>query len=134
MNFQTPLHADHQLDQLAAQFEHWRQHRFQPRQRIPKTLWEQAVALCDHLPYTRVAKHLRLGNKDLKARINAQVDSTPKTLSTPLGFVEVPCAPEHPQAPSMTEIELQRKDGARLRLHAPDTSVSAIVRSFLEAQ
>jgi hypothetical protein len=91
------------------------------------------VALCDALPYTRVAKHLRLGNKDLKARIKAQVDSTPKPLSNPLGFVEVPFAPENPQAPSVTEIELQRKDGARLRLHAPDTSVPAIVRSFLEA-
>jgi hypothetical protein len=133
MSFQTPLHADHQLDQLAAQFEHWRHHRSQPRQRIPKTLWEQAVALCDHLPYTRVAKHLRLGNQDLKARINAQVDSTPKTLSNPLGFVEVPLAPGNSQAPCVTEIEVQRQDGARLRLHAPDTSLPAIVRSFLEA-
>jgi len=33
----------------------------------------------------------------------------------------------------MTEIERQRKDGARLRLQAPDTSLTAIVRSFLEA-
>lgn len=133
MSFQTPLHADHQLDQLAAQFEHWRHHRSQPRQRIPKTLWDQAVALCDDLPYTRVAKHLRLGNKDLKARIQAQVDSTSKTQANSLGFVEIPLVPENPQAPSVTEIELQRKDGARLRLHALDTSLPAIVRSFLEA-
>jgi hypothetical protein len=34
----TRLHGDHQLDQLAAQFEHWRQHRTHPRERIPKSL------------------------------------------------------------------------------------------------
>ncbi len=27
MKIETPLHADHQLDQLAGQFEHWRQTR-----------------------------------------------------------------------------------------------------------
>ena len=32
------------------------------------------------------------------------------------------------------EIELHRKDGARLRLHAPETSLSTIVQSFLEAR
>ena len=132
MSFQTPLHADHQLDQLASQFEHWRQHRSQPRQRIPKTLWDQAVALCDDLPYTRMAKHLRLGNKDLKARLKAQ--TTPKALSDLVGFVEVPSASATDQASPMTEIELQRKDGTRLRLQAPETSLTVIVQSFLEAR
>ena len=36
--------------------------------------------------------------------------------------------------PWLTEIELHRKDGARLRLHAPETSLSTIVQSFLEAR
>jgi hypothetical protein len=45
MKRNTPLHADHQLDQLAGQFEHWRQTRTHPRDRIPQALWEQAVAL-----------------------------------------------------------------------------------------
>ena len=38
MKIETPLHADHRLDQLAGQFELWRQSRSQPRERIPKTL------------------------------------------------------------------------------------------------
>ena len=50
MKIDTPLHADHQLDQLAGQFEHWRQTRAHPRERIPEPLWEQAVALAGVYP------------------------------------------------------------------------------------
>ncbi len=45
MQIETPLHAEHQLDQVAGQFAHWRQTRTQPRERISETLWDQAVAL-----------------------------------------------------------------------------------------
>jgi hypothetical protein len=30
MKIESPLHAEHQLDQLAGQFEHWRQTRTHP--------------------------------------------------------------------------------------------------------
>jgi len=59
MKRNTPLHADHQLDQLAGQFAHWRQTRTHLRDRIPQALWEQAVALARVLPHSRVAQHLR---------------------------------------------------------------------------
>ena len=59
MEIQTPLHADHQLDQLAGQFAHWRQTRTHPSERIPQPFWEQAVALAAALPPSRVAKQLR---------------------------------------------------------------------------
>ena len=38
MKIQTPLHADHQLDQLAGQFAHWRQTRTHLGERIPQPL------------------------------------------------------------------------------------------------
>jgi hypothetical protein len=44
MKIDTPLHADHQLDQLAAQFEHWRQSRSHRGERIP-----QALCAPDHM-------------------------------------------------------------------------------------
>ena len=69
MQIDTRLHADHQLDQLAAQFEHWRQSRSRPHDRIPEVLWDQAVALTQTLSPSRVAKHLRLGVSDLKKQI-----------------------------------------------------------------
>lgn len=59
MKIKTPLHADHQLDQLAGQFELWRQRRPHPRARLPQELWDQAVALTSALSPSRVAKHLR---------------------------------------------------------------------------
>src|SRR5712691_9412535 len=60
MKIATPLQADHQLDQLAGQFAHWRQTRTHPYGRIPQTLWEQAVALAAALPPSCVAKQLRV--------------------------------------------------------------------------
>ena len=36
MKIATPLHTDHQLDQLAGQFEHWRQTRSHRGERIPQ--------------------------------------------------------------------------------------------------
>src|SRR5215467_1176189 len=45
MALTTPLQAEHQLDQLAGQFEHWRQTTSQAGAHIPEPLWAQAVAL-----------------------------------------------------------------------------------------
>ena len=57
MKIDTPVHAEHQLDQLAGQFAQWRQTRTQPSERIPEPLWHQAVALTPALSPSRVAKH-----------------------------------------------------------------------------
>ena len=69
MKIESPLHAEHQLDQLAAQFEHWRQTRTHPGERFPQALWDQAVALSATLPPSHVAKQLRLRLTDLKTQM-----------------------------------------------------------------
>ena len=132
MTMNTSLHTDHQLDQLAGQFEHWRQTRANRRDRIPKELWDQAVALARVLPYSRVATHLRLSSADLKEQITGQREPNATPPPAP-GFAEVPPATGRPQASPTTEIDLHRKDGARLRFHAPESSLATLVRSFLEA-
>ena len=136
MQTDTSLHVDHQLDQLAAQFEHWRQSRSHPHDRIPEALWDQAVALAQTLLPSRVAKHLRLGLSDLKKQIAKGQGQAAAQRSVATGFVEVPtpCAP--PQGLHGIEVELHRPDGARLRFHAPDASLplAAIIQSFLEAR
>jgi hypothetical protein len=136
MKIETPLHADHQLDQLSAQFEHWRQTRPSPRSRIPKELWDHAVSLTQALSPSRVAKQLRLGWTDLKKQIAAHHESTAAPPPTTLGFVEVPPAPLWPQATPATQIELHRADGARLCIHYPASTLPlvALVRSFLEVR
>jgi hypothetical protein len=135
MKIATALPTEHQLDQLAGQFEHWRHTRAHPSACIPQPLWDQAVALTTVLPYTRVAKHLRLSAKDLKTHMAAESAPCVGGGSTTARFVEVPPQPAQPQVAGGLEVELYRTDGARLRMHAPDASLplAAIVRSFLEA-
>jgi hypothetical protein len=131
MTLTTPLQAEHQLDQLAGQFEHWRQTRPHAGARIPEALWEQAVALAAVLSPTRVAKQIRVKVASLHQRIAAQPAVAPPA-SAP-GFVEVPlptpaALPRHGDL----RVELQRSDGARLALHAPATVLRTLVHCFLE--
>ncbi len=136
MKIDTPLHADHQLDQLSGQFAHWRQNRSHPHERIPDPLWDQAVALTSTLSASRVAKHLRLRGNYLKHQIATRQGKTAAPMPTAPGFVEVPSPPAPTQGFGSLEVELQRTDGARLRMHSPDASLplAAIVQSFLEAR
>ena len=133
MKIESPLHAEHQLDQLAGQFEHWRQTRTHPGERFPQALWDQAVALAATLPPSRVAKQLRLRLTDLKKQM-----ATPHAASPlPLGFVEVPSAPASPGQPAVaTQLELSRADGTRLCLHTPMSPLvlDAVVRAFVEGR
>lgn len=135
MTIETPLHAAHQLDQLAGQFEAWRQRRAHPHERIPEPLWAQAVALTATLPPARVAKQLRLRGNDLKKQISKR-QGAPDTGPTPRGFIEVPPLPPRPPAPGGLDIELHRPDGTRLRLLVPAASLSlaTLIQSFVEAR
>src|SRR5262249_27137201 len=100
MTIESPLHAEHQLDQLGAQFEHWRQTRTHPGERFPQALWDQAVALASALQPSRVAKQLRLRLTDLKKQMATAPPPAPVTLPPiALGFVEVPAAPSLPPPP-----------------------------------
>jgi hypothetical protein len=136
MKIETPLHAEHQLDQLAAQFEHWRQTRTYPGERFPQALWDQAVAVAATLPPARVAKQLRLRLIDLKKQMATPPAAPPAGHPLPLGFVEVPSAPAEPQPAGMTEIELSRADGTRLCIHTPMAALmlEALVRAFVEGR
>ena len=133
MKMDTPWHTDHRLDQLAGQFAHWRQTRAHPAERIPQRLWEQAAALAQVLPYSRVAQHLRVSPSDLKKHMAPSHDARSPVASPP-PFVEVPSAPAWFPTTAAMEIELERPDGARLRLHGPESTlpVAALVRVFLE--
>jgi hypothetical protein len=135
MQIETPLHTEHQLDQLAAQFEHWRQTRTHPGERFPQALWDHAVALASALPPSRVAKQLRLRLTDLKKHMATPPAApvTPPPISP--GFVEVPAAPSWPQPAAAIPIELSRTDGTRLCIHCSASALplEALVRAFVEA-
>ena len=135
MTIQTPaLSTAPQLDQLAGQFEHWRQQRSHPSERIPQALWDQATALARVIPYSRVAKQLRLSPSDLKKQMVTR-DLNCQASTPTLSFIEVPAASPQPVADPETQLELERADGARLRLRSGSSTLSlaALVRAFLEA-
>src|SRR6266567_1805681 len=114
MHLMSSAHAEQQLAQLANQFEHWRQSRTTRFEHIPAPLWEQAIELSQVLPLAQVAKRLRLRGSDLKKRCGAP--------------------PAWPLGTPATEIDLQRADGARLRIHCrePQVPLAALIRTFLE--
>ena len=130
----NPL-AEEQLAHLATQFDHWRRARPSRAERIPPTLWQQAVALTTVLSLSRVATCLRVSWSDLRkqcAAFHAPPLGAP-ALPT-LHFVEVPALPAWPLPPPETTIELARADGARLRMHTrePHLPLVAMIRTFLE--
>ena len=146
MTFDSPLHAEHELADLAQRFAHWREHRISTADPIPEPLWDQAVALTAVLPRSRVAKRLRLSGRMMKQRCAARQGPAVAAVSAaPLDFVELPtppaCTPmqktgaEPLRPPPSVAVELQRADGARLRLHYPELPpLEAVVRVFLEAR
>ncbi len=129
------LQAESALKHLAQRFAHWRHSRATPRERIPSSLWEQAVSLTHTLPFSRVARGLGLCPNDLKKRGRGK----PRVAAlaappAPVSFVEVTAAPPRP-APAV-ELEVHRPDGARLRLSAGEATaaLASLVQTFLESR
>jgi len=127
-------HAAQALAQLAARFDQWRAQRLTRRERIPACLWEQAVALTTVLPLSRVAKYLRVSWQDLHQHCATHHAPAVESSSTTLRFVELPATPAWPMPPLSAAVELQRTDGACLRIHyhEPQPPLVALVRTFLE--
>ena len=134
MPLQLPDLTAPPLDHVAAQFAQWRQQRTHPSERIPQALWDQAVALTRELSYRYVAQQLRLSPSDLKQQMRAQHAPACQAPASPVPFVEVPQPPAGSPTSPETEIELQRADGARLRLRTGNATLpfAAVVRAFLE--
>lgn len=136
MNWIHVASDDPELDQLTERFAQWRQHRATPKERIPATLWDQAAALCQTRPPSRVAKHLGLCTRDLKKRCHAHAPCTPlpAALEPSVNFIEVSPAPWQP--PGGVQLEMQRPDGARLQLASQDgrAPLAELIRAFLEVR
>jgi len=122
------------LAELAEQFEDWRRSRTTGQERIPPRLWDQAVALSTVLPCSRVARRLRVRSTDLRKRalVKPAPGATEGTGPTP-AFVEVPAPWVEPAASGVALIEVERPDGARLRVQYRDAPpLAAVLGAFLE--
>ena len=128
------LQAEPALADLAEQFAQWRQTR-QAHEPIPPRLWSQAVALTALLPYSQVAKRLRLSPTDLKKRCLARPGMEPAEATPPApAFIEVTevAFGTEPASPPVL-IEVERPDGARWRVQsATSLPLAAVLRALLE--
>ena len=132
---QGTAHAEHELAQLATRFQDWRHRRTTPSDSIPQALWEQAVALTTVLSVSRVAQGIGVSWGTLKKRCTAHLPAPAAAEPcTTLGFVEVATPTAWPVPTPGTEIELQRRDGARLRIHSYEVHLplATLLRAFLE--
>lgn len=139
MSKMTEAEAQHQLQTLRQEFEHWRQTRSRPSERIPEPLWAKAVALSHVLLNSRVAKALNLSPSALKARrLGKPVRATQAAkapVTAPVQFIELPRHTATAVVNDATEVlsvELERADGSRLRLRCGQAStLDALVQRFL---
>ena len=129
----SPAQAEEALTQLTHLFAQWRQSRRTPRGRIPPELWTQAVALTATLSVTRVAHPLGLTPHALKKRRAALTGmAAPLPPAQVPHFVEVAPAWRTPA----TEVEIQRSDGARLRITYSDAAPALVplLQTFLDSR
>jgi hypothetical protein len=135
MPLMSPTQAEEHLSDVAQQFAQWRRSRSNPHgSRIPEPLWAEALTLAEVLPLTRVARQLGLKPCTLKRR---RGDPAGPAVSVPpqrpAPFVEVTAAAWHP---ATAEVEVQRPDGARLRIayHDAVPSLAPLLQTFLESR
>lgn len=127
-----------ELEQVAHCFDHWRHTRTHRNTPIPQPLWGQAVTLTTRLPLHQVAKRLGVKSTTLKQHCPVHHGGLPHeataSAASHLGFVEVTPPPTWPLPTPATDVDLQRADGARLRIHCrePQFPVAALIRTFLE--
>jgi hypothetical protein len=129
------VQAEQRLNELASAFAQWRQSRPHLRQPIPQALWDQAIALSEQIPIRRLSQRLRLSASDLRTRRRLQhAQATPSAPT--MTFIDVPLSTPSPLPPSCAVIvELERHDGARLRLHyAEPPELAALMQSFFAAR
>jgi len=134
----TPEQIDQALSRLAGRFEQWRGTRTSTRERIPESLWAEAVSLTEVVSINRIARRCRLSPGDLKKHCDAHRSAVMIPTSVPApAFVELP--PPGVWSPPSDEpmlVELERPDGSRMRLryrHTPPP-LESLVEAFLGAQ
>ncbi len=129
--------AEQELAELSERFAHWRATRANAQERIPEVLWEEAIRVSTRLPNSRVAKTLHLSPGQLKRRRLAQqgAGATEAVEATP-NFVELTPVWPLPKVSTdtATEVELERPDGARLRIRYRQSppSLAQLMTTFLE--
>ncbi len=113
------------LDQVRVAFEEWRQSRQSPRERIPESLQQLAVALEGHYRRSQIIAALRLNHTQYMSWLRA---TTP---NEPVSFLAVPSVAE-----VTGNVVLHHPNGTQLVIQATLTpsQLMAVVRGFVQAE
>jgi len=102
------------LEAVRHQFETWRKRR-RCRSRIPESLWQAAVGLCEEHSVCEVSRTLRLNFNGLKNRVTKAGDRSPAVGHGPeLRFVRLDV--ESPMTAPECLVEMEASNGARMRM------------------
>ena len=127
------------LEAVADRFAQWRSGK-KTGERIPELLWHAAVELVDTHGVSQVSRVLRLGGRDLNKRrgVSGSGRRRRRRVAGSTAFVEVERGSPLPadSSPSCATlwVELERPDGARLRIHGDRSlDLPGLIGRFLEA-
>ena len=133
--------GERKLNQLAEEFNHWRETR-PNKEPIPDALWKKVAQLDSEKLMTRslIIKTLKLEYQKAKKMCekfsqvsSLSVQSLPNPV--PAAFVEATIEPELPSLSESIVLELSRPDGAQLRLRYHDINLQPgpLIKTFLES-
>ena len=121
------------LEEVSTHFKNWRQIKINPREPIPKKLWQEAIDLTRQYQVSTISKELRLGYTDFKER--ACISSVPKpaNIEKNPAFIEIKC--EQPFLLSEATVEIEDKNGSKMKIcfkGKPDLDLMNLAKAFLK--
>lgn len=118
------------LKEVQQQFKEWRSRRKNHRAQIPSALWEAAASLSGQHSVHEISKGLRLNHTALRDRIGSCKESKAITPKGP-AFIELDMI--RPQADGECIIEMEKPDGARMKIIMKGTypDIAGVSKAFL---
>ena len=120
------------LEEVSTHFKHWRQIKINPREPIPKKLWQEAIDLTPQYSLSTISKELRLGYMDFKERINASLVPELKDNKINPDFIQLKY--EQPFLLSEATVEIEDKNGSKMKIcfkGKPDLDLRNLAKVFL---
>ena len=120
------------LEEVSTHFKNWRQIKINPREPIPKKLWQEAIDLALQYPLSTISKELRLGYTDLKER--ACISSIPQLKDTEINPNFIEFKYEQPFLLSEGTLEIEDKNGLKMKIcfkGKPDLDLMNLAKAFL---
>ena len=123
MSTKQPANISIALSTARRQFDHWRSQQPNKRTRLPKELWQQAVALAKEHGLNKTARALSLKYYSLKNHLEATATDELKPAEARREFLEL--LPDPVTSPFIDcMIELEDGSGTTMRMHIKGAGIA----------